>query len=49
MKKEKLKRRYIYVSEKQWESIRKIAYKKEVTMSAIIRQAVELMYSKEGI
>ena len=44
MKKEKLKRRYIYVSEKQWESIRKVAQKKGVTMSAVIRQSVNLMY-----
>jgi len=46
MKQEKLKRRAVYIGDKLWLALKKVAKREDLTMSFLIREAIK---SKEGI
>ncbi len=45
--KEKQKRREIYVEDNLWSALKKLAKKKDITMSSIIRESIKEIYWKE--
>ena len=47
MDEEKVKRREIYVEDNLWSALKKLAKKKDITMSSIIRESIKETYWKE--
>jgi len=45
MKKEKYSRHNIYLQDKQWKAMKKLAHKKDITISELIRMTIRNIYN----